>query len=209
MVPSGRIGIILKGHRGYVGGKWEEIGRLQYDFLIQEGLQPEQFLLDIGCGSLRAGTHLIPYLDKEHYMGVEKLELLVERGIDKELGHDIFIAKKPQFVITRDFDFTSINHPPDYSIAHSVFTHLPSQLIENCLKNLRQIIRDDGKFYATFFNDSSYKNVKGSNDQDNYYYSVDRMREMGHKQSWKTEYIGDWGHPRDQKMVCYFPDLEV
>ena len=36
-------------HRNFIGGKWEEIGQLQYDFLLKQGLQPQQKLLDIGC----------------------------------------------------------------------------------------------------------------------------------------------------------------
>lgn len=41
---------IQKGmHREPVGGMWEEIGRLQFDFLIQNGLKPDHKLLDVGC----------------------------------------------------------------------------------------------------------------------------------------------------------------
>ncbi len=32
-----------------IGGRWEEIGRLQFDFLVAEGLMPAHTLLDIGC----------------------------------------------------------------------------------------------------------------------------------------------------------------
>ncbi len=42
-------------HRDMVGGMWEEIGRLQFEFLRARGLKPSHRLLDIGCGSLRGG----------------------------------------------------------------------------------------------------------------------------------------------------------
>ena len=51
-------------HREYVGGMWESIGRLQFDFLINQGMKPESILLDIACGCLRLGVHAIPYLNK-------------------------------------------------------------------------------------------------------------------------------------------------
>jgi hypothetical protein len=51
------------GHRGFIGGLWDELGRLQVDFPVSEGLEPAHVLLDIGCGSLRGGVHLIPYLE--------------------------------------------------------------------------------------------------------------------------------------------------
>ena len=38
-------------HRDMVGGMWDEIGRLQFEFLRARGLKPNHRLLDIGCGS--------------------------------------------------------------------------------------------------------------------------------------------------------------
>jgi hypothetical protein len=40
-------------HRRCVGGKWDEIGKLQIDFLKEQGLEKNMKFLDIGCGSLR------------------------------------------------------------------------------------------------------------------------------------------------------------
>jgi hypothetical protein len=43
-------------HRDLVGGLWEELGRLQFEFLVGAGLRPEMRLLDIGCGCPRGGV---------------------------------------------------------------------------------------------------------------------------------------------------------
>jgi hypothetical protein len=43
-------------HRAYVGGLWEEIGRLQFEFLLRHGLAPSDCFLNIACGSLRGGV---------------------------------------------------------------------------------------------------------------------------------------------------------
>jgi hypothetical protein len=83
-----------RGHRNYVGAKWDILGKLQLDFLVQNGLQPHHVLYDIACGSLRAGIHLIPYLNRGNYVGIEKEELLIELGIEKELGQDIYSEEK-------------------------------------------------------------------------------------------------------------------
>ena len=48
--PTGPEGIATLGHRDYVGGRWEELGRLQFDFLCDHGLRPEHVLLDVACG---------------------------------------------------------------------------------------------------------------------------------------------------------------
>jgi len=42
-------------HRQFVGGLWQEVGLLQYDFLLSKGLEPGNSLLDLGCGALRGG----------------------------------------------------------------------------------------------------------------------------------------------------------
>jgi hypothetical protein len=40
-------------HRDVVGGMWDDIGKLQFDFLCDHGLRPSCRLIDIGCGCLR------------------------------------------------------------------------------------------------------------------------------------------------------------
>src|SRR5947209_178803 len=50
------------GHRTFVGGEWDTIGKLQFDFIVRQGLEPRHVLLDIGCGALRGGRFFIEYL---------------------------------------------------------------------------------------------------------------------------------------------------
>lgn len=45
--------ILNKKYRDFVGGLWEEIGVLQFEFLKQQGLLQRHNLIDIGCGALR------------------------------------------------------------------------------------------------------------------------------------------------------------
>src|SRR3989449_5135255 len=72
-------------HREAVGGLWDEIGQLQIDFLVSQGLMPHHRLLDIGCGSLRGGVKMIRYLDVGHYAGVDLHESLINAGYEIEL----------------------------------------------------------------------------------------------------------------------------
>src|SRR5476649_335832 len=73
-------------HREMIGGRWEEIGPAQLSFLKKMGLRPSDFLLDIGCGCLRGGVHLIPYLDPGHYFGTDINAALLEAGWRIELS---------------------------------------------------------------------------------------------------------------------------
>src|SRR3954453_12915254 len=74
-------------HREVGGGEWETIGRLQFEFLQREGLEPRHHLLDVGCGSLRGGVHFVRYLDPQHYFGIDMNESLLTAGYEIELAN--------------------------------------------------------------------------------------------------------------------------
>ena len=59
LIPEGEVGIKLLGHRKYVGGKWDEIGKLQFEFMKSQGVKPSDIVIDVGCGSFRGGIHFI------------------------------------------------------------------------------------------------------------------------------------------------------
>jgi hypothetical protein len=139
--PEGAEGIRILGHRDYVGGLWEEIRRLQFDFLVTQGLRPSHGLLDIGCGALRGGVHFIRYLERGKYLGLDKEATLVELGIAQELGVAAYQEKRPEFVISATFEFQKFHRRPDLSIAQSLFTHLAD--IRQCLANLREFVAVD------------------------------------------------------------------
>jgi hypothetical protein len=69
-----------KEHRALFGGLWDELGRLQLEFLVEAGLEPRHKLLDIGCGCLRGGIHYLDYLDEGNYFGLDVNSSLIEAG---------------------------------------------------------------------------------------------------------------------------------
>ena len=79
-------------HRAFVGPpkRYERMGHLQLQTLIQLGLRPQHRLLDIGCGSLRAGKRFIPYLDAERYFGIEPNEWLnIVNEVHRPIGNAV------------------------------------------------------------------------------------------------------------------------
>lgn len=205
MKPQGPEGISKFGHRAYVGGMWDEIGRLQFDYLVSEGLRPEHRLLDIGCGALRGGVHFIRYLDFGRYFGVEKHRELIDSGM-RECGRDLWSEKAPMVWAAPSFDFeeASVLAPGfDFALAQSLFTHLTPDLIRLCFANLRDVIAPDGVFYATYF-EGTGPNPSESHDHGRFEYTRSEMEAFGGEQ-WSAEYVGEWGHPRGQVMVRYRP----
>lgn len=203
---QGAAGIAAAGHRKYVGGLWEQLGRLQLDFLLREGLRPEHVLLDIACGSLRAGVHLIPYLNAGHYLGIDKEQALIEAGVRDELSAQVRAVKQPRFVASDAFEFEQFNARPDYALAQSLFSHLPEEPIRTCFQKLRQVIADDGLFYATFFEaEQAQSNASSAHDHQRFQYTRQQIEAFGRDTGWTPEYIGEWGHPRGQIMVRFRP----
>ncbi|SRR6266550_8644454 len=200
---EGEKGIRELGHREYVGGLWEEIGRLQFEFLVQQGLKPPHCLLDIACGSLRGGIHFIHYLQVGNYLGIDKERGLIELAIEQELGQALYEEKKPEFVVSDSFEFDKFSRKPRFSIAQSLFTHLNARDIRLCVKNLRRFVEQDHVFFATFFEGVSSSNPETSHSHGAFRYSRDEMARFGEQAGWKATYIGYWQHPRNQMMMQY------
>lgn len=206
ITPEGIETINAIGHRDYVGGMWEEIGQLQFNFLVAQGLKPEHTLLDIACGSLRGGVHFINYLNVGNYLGLDKEQELINRGIEQELGKDEQAEMQPEFVISDGFEFDKFSKKPDYAIAQSLFTHLVENDIKRCLKNLKEFAcHKPLTFFATFFECETPKKgeLETSHSHAKFEYTRAQMEQFGIESGWQVEYLGDWGHPRGQKMVCY------
>jgi hypothetical protein len=204
--PEGPEGVKTLGHRAYVGGLWDEIGSLQFEFLVNRGLKPHHYLLDVACGSLRAGVHFISYLDRGHYLGIEKEQSLLQAGLENELGPTMFAEKQPQLVISKDFEFGKLGNRPNFALAHSLFTHLPAHVINDCLTKLRGFIQDDGAFYATFNEvPREIVNPETPHDHANFQYTRQQLERLAASSGWTAEYIGDWNHPRNSKMMRFLP----
>lgn len=130
------------------GDEWESHGKLQLKFLMKEGMVPESYLLDVGCGVGRASRRFVPYLNESHYVGVDISPAALDhaRELAKREGWE---SKAPEFVINSDLDL-SPDREFDFIWAHSVFTHLPPQQIEKMIGNAATILRSGGKFCFTY-----------------------------------------------------------
>ena len=92
-------------HRAYIGppDEYDLISAMSFNLLTSCGLRQHHRLLDIGCGSLRLGRLLIPYLNASNYIGLEPNKWLVEDGLRYELGSsmaDIRISS-PSWILER------------------------------------------------------------------------------------------------------------
>ena len=180
-----------------VGGRWNEMGKLQFDFMLKQGLKPEHYFLDVGCGSLRGGLHFIGYLDPWHYWGVDHNRALLKTGkkliLQNGLGY-----KKPFLTYLDNFKFDTDCVKVDFALAQSVFTHLRIEQIRTCIKNIKSVLK--GKFYATFFEKEDFTQIN----YDTFAYPFKFFQDICFENRLNIEYIGEWKHPWGQKMMVIF-----
>ncbi len=203
-IPHGEAGVMKVGHRRYVGHLWDELGKLQFEMMLAEGLRPTHYLCDIACGSFRAGRYFIEYLDAGHYLGIDKERALVELGKRHELGDQLLARKRPELLVDDSFRFDRFSTTASFALAHSLFTHLPRPAIELCLRNLRSWIEPGGVLMASFFeSERPVRNPLQPHDHVRFEYTRSEMLRMGEEAGWRAEYRGGWDHPRGQRLVRF------
>ncbi len=201
-------------HRELIGGLWDEIGQLQFEFLVAQGLMPEHHLLDIGCGSLRGGIHFARYLEPAHYWGMDLSEPLLNAGYGIELAGAGLQDRVPRHHLVADdaFRFERFGQRFDIALAQSLFTHLSANRIRLCLHNLSKVMHPGGRLFATLFIapdehplDQGYFHPAGGETfsyQDAFHYTARDLTQFVAHTPWQIQSLGPWSHPRNQWMLA-------
>lgn len=140
-------------YRAYVGPPedYDLIAAMTFNLLTTLGLRQHQSLLDIGCGSLRIGRLLIPYLNRGKYFGLEPCEWLVAAGIKHELGEEVVQIKRPTFFFSDSPDTVARAKVLfDFALAQSIFSHCGLDLIKGWLSAVSRSLAQGGALVATF-----------------------------------------------------------
>ena len=183
-----------------IGGSWEEMGELQFNFLVKRGLKPDCKMLDIGCGTLRGGRHFIKYLNAGNYLGMDIAEKTIEYGknLVKEEG---LLDKKPRLIVSekKNLKFDEFKGETfDFILAQSVLTHLPSESIEELFENVGKIMGENSVFYFTYFQGKRYKHFS----IEDFEYPFSHFQSLADEYSFLVkDYSDEYPHPIGQKMV--------
>lgn len=131
-------------------GWYDQLAAMQVSLLFVAGLRETHRLADVGCGSLRAGRMLIPYLKPDRYFGIEPEGWLIDEGLENELGRDVLKVKRPSFRRVADFSLGGFGVEFDYVLCQSVFSHAYPGLLRLGLRNISASLASSGKLLATF-----------------------------------------------------------
>jgi len=208
--------IARRGHRDIVGGLWEELGELQHRFLRQQGLLPRHRLIDIGCGSFRAGVKLVPYLEPGNYYGIDISDDLIRIGFEREIEPLGLAPRLPRGNVAAvgDFDLSAFGVSFDFGLAQSVFTHMPPlACLPRCLAAIAPAFPTGGVFFATLFEapaTETHRPLKHRSgivtypDRNPFHAAVDDVAAaVAPQPEWRLDVIGDWNHPRGQIMLRF------
>ncbi|MFD5316428.1 class I SAM-dependent methyltransferase [Streptomyces sp. NPDC127098] len=179
--------------------RWLALGKLQFDYLRDHGLAPGHRMLDIGCGNLRAGWRFIDYLDPGGYYGIDISPDILISAKETLSGRGLQ-AKLPHLTLTRDltFDFLPSGHF-DVVHAHSVFSHSPLPVIDECLAHVGRILAPGGFFDFTF------DRTEGREHQvlrEDFYYRAETLTELAAGHGLTARLMADWERlPHGQSKI--------
>jgi len=141
-----------KHYTAYVGppALYDFMGATQFRLLCALGLRADHYLLDFGCGSLRAGRFFIGYLNAERYFGIEPNKWLIEDAITNQIGKDLINIKKPTFDYNKNLATNVFPVQFDFILAQSIFSHAGCDNIGTALRNFKDSLRPDGLMAVTF-----------------------------------------------------------
>ncbi|AWN27502.1 class I SAM-dependent methyltransferase [Streptomyces sp. NEAU-S7GS2] len=169
--------------------RWLALGEMQFDYLAEHGLKPSHRMLDIGCGNLRAGWRFIAYLDTGNYYGIDiSPDILI--SAKQTLTTYELQDKLPHLTITQDLklDFLPSAHF-DVVHAHSVFSHSPLDVIDECLAHVGRILAPGGFFDFTF------DRTEGAEHQvlrEDFYYRTETLLQLARKHGLEARFMDDW-----------------
>jgi len=195
-------------YRAFVGPpqKYDIVAAMQFNLLTTHGLREHHTLLDIGCGSLRAGRLFIPFLLPGHYFGLEPNKWLVEEGVRKEIGRDLLKIKRPAFDHNGEFKLTVFGRQFDYLLAQSIFSHAAPRQIEKCLGEARKVMHPQSIFLATYVPGQENHDGREWVYPESVRYTEDRMLEFA-SEAGLVANPHPWEHPNDQRwLMITHPD---
>lgn len=173
------------------GGDYDVVGKEFFDFFLKLGkLQPNEKVLDVGCGLGRMAMPLIGYLrDGGSYEGFD----IVSESINwcklnittpyTNFCFQLSDVYNKQYNPAGRYKASEYRFPYDdetfgFVFLTSVFTHMLPPDMENYMHEIRRVLRKDGRCFITFFllNDESLYLMNDGQSREDFRYDLGEYR---------------------------------
>jgi ubiquinone/menaquinone biosynthesis C-methylase UbiE len=184
---------IARGAETAVGSRthesWIRIGEMQFRYLVVHGLERDMTMLEIGCGNLRAGRLFIDYLHPGRYHGIDISPEILLAAAETVADHGLQ-AKLPRLTLVQDL---ALRFLPDEGFdavhAHSVFSHSPLEVIDECLAHVGRVMAPGGFFDFTYHaTDGPEHHVLN----EDFYYRTQTLVELAAGYGLRARPMEDW-----------------
>lgn len=140
-------------YRAYVGpvDRFGPVSLLQMGLMTALGLTENDRVLDFGCGSLRLGRLLIPFLRPGLYHGIDPNLWLIDEGFRHEAGDTLRTLKAPVFSGDDTFNCDVFGTQFDFIMAQSIITHSGADNTAKFLASAAAALKDDGIVMLSYF----------------------------------------------------------
>ncbi|MFI6499176.1 class I SAM-dependent methyltransferase [Nonomuraea typhae] len=179
--------------------RWMAMGQMQFEYLVEHGLQPGHRMLEIGCGNLRAGHWFIAYLEPGHYYGLDISPDILMAAQDTLTTYKLQ-DRLPYLSPVRDLRLAFLPDGHfDVVHAHSVFSHSPLEVIDECLAHVGRVLKADGWFDFTFDRTDGREHQVLRED---FYYRTETLVAMADRHDLDAVFMTDWEHlPHKQSKI--------
>lgn len=136
-----------------VGGRYDEIGEILAEILIQNGLTNGMKLIDLGCGSGRAAKAISKHRHIE-YLGIDIVQALMDYAKTMSPSHY-------RFRRSINLQIEEPEGEADMIFAFSLFTHLLHEETYIYLRGAHRCLKEGGKLVFSFleFREPAHWNV--------------------------------------------------
>ncbi|WP_279483389.1 class I SAM-dependent methyltransferase [Aureimonas sp. SK2] len=209
--------VALQCHRDTAGGNVSEIGALQRDHLVADGLRPSDKLVDFGCDSPGVKIALSSYLNSGNIYGIDYIAALLADGYDPTPSYHALTGRPKLRNVGNERNFLSPFEGVlfDAALARDVFTHLPINHLRLCLASLHPRMRTGGRFYCSLFIAQDDVDFSASIRQpphgevetfsycDPFHVWERDIHFAMEGLAWRLDGIHSWNHPRGQQMAHF------
>lgn len=142
--------IVAGNYKQYLGGgraEWDRRGAFQLHFLKSKGLEPSSTCLDIGCGPLRGGVHIIDFLLSSNYFGYDENSSFIEAARHMAASSGL-TDKRPGLAVERSFTGPN-GRTFDFGIAFSVLNHCDAAARQQFFANAPHSFHGQSRIFVT------------------------------------------------------------